>query len=150
MMSNTRSFWISLLLTFFLASPALAQSGSERFGDYQVYYSVFNSTFVPADIAAIHGLVRGEDRALINISVTSAEGGLGQKAEVNGTATNLMQQAQPLDFQEINEGGTYYYIAPMRHTEEEVYNFRVNVKPEGAERAFELTFSQKMYTEPSH
>lgn len=148
-MLNNRPFWVPLLLTLFLASPVLAQSGSERFGAYQVYYSVFNSTFVPADIAGIHGLVRGEDRALVNISITSAEGGLGQQAEVTGTATNLMQQAQPLDFQEINEGDTYYYIAPMRHTEEEVYNFRITVKPEGAERSFELTFSQKMYTEPS-
>lgn len=148
-MLQTRFLWAPLLLTLFLTSPTLAQSGSERFGDYQVYYSVFNSTFVPADIASIHGLVRGEDRALVNISVTSAEGGLGQKAEVSGTATNLMQQAQPLAFQEINEGDTYYYIAPMRHTEEEVYNFRITVKPQGAERSFELTFSQKMYTETS-
>lgn len=148
-MFQTRFLWATLLLTLLSASPTFAQSGSERFGDYQVYYSVFNSTFVPADIASVHGLVRGEDRALVNISVTSAEGGLGQEAKVTGTATNLMQQAQTLPFQEINEGDTYYYIAPMRHTEEEIYNFRITIEPEATEQTFELTFSQKLYTEPA-
>ncbi|WP_347330710.1 DUF4426 domain-containing protein [Marinimicrobium locisalis] len=148
-MFQTRFLWAPLLLTLFFAPLTLAQSGSERFGDYQLYYSVFNSTFVPADIASVHGLVRGEDRALVNISVTSAEGGLGQEAKVTGTATNLMQQAQTLPFQEINEGDTYYYIAPMRHTEEEIYNFRITIEPKATEQSFELTFSQKLYTEPA-
>lgn len=134
-------------LTLLLASPVHAQSGSERFGDYQVYYSVFNSTFVLPDIASVHNLVRGEDRALVNISVVRADGGLGLPAQLSGTASNLMQQTQTLEFKEISEGDTTYYIAPVRHLDEEMYNFRLSIQPEGAEQSFELRFSQKLYIE---
>ncbi len=135
------------LLTLLLAPLAQAQSGSERFGDYLVHYSVFNSTFVPPDIANIHGLVRGEDRALVNISVMRADGGLGVPATVSGTANNLLQQSQKLNFQEISEADTTYYIAPVRHLNEEVYNFRLTIQPEASEQTFDLRFTQKLYTE---
>ncbi len=143
----SRLLSLTALLTLLLAPLTHAQSGSERFGDYQVYYSVFNSTFVPPDIASVHGIVRGEDRALINISVIRADGGLGVPAKVSGAATNLLQQSQTLSFQEISEADTTYYIAPVRHLNEEIYNFSIQVQPDGAEQAFDLRFTQKLYIE---
>lgn len=137
-----------LTLLALLSAPTLhAQTGSERFGDYQVYYSVFNSTFVPPEIASLHGLVRAEDRALINISVVPVSGGLGESATITGTATNLLQQQQTLDFQEISESDATYYIAPVRHLNEEIYNFRIKIQPEGAERAYDLRFTQTLHIE---
>ena len=143
----SRLLSLTTLLALLLSPLTHAQSGSERFGDYQVYYSVFNSTFVLPDIASVHNLVRGEDRALVNISVTRADGGLGLPAELSGTANNLLQQTQTLEFKEISEGDTTYYIAPVRHLNEEMYNFRITIQPEGAEQSFELRFSQKLYIE---
>ncbi|MGD8175838.1 DUF4426 domain-containing protein [Marinimicrobium sp. ARAG 43.8] len=143
----TRLLPLFTLLALFMASPGQAQTGSERFGDYQVYYSVFNSTFVLPDVASIHGLVRGNDRALVNISVSRVDGGLGVPATLTGTATNLLQQAQTLEFQEISEGDTTYYIAPMRHLNEERYHFRISLQPEDSEQAFTLQFTQTLYQE---
>ena len=141
----SRLLSLTTLLALLLSPLTHAQSGSERFGDYQVYYSVFNSTFVLPDIASVHNLVRGEDRALVNISVTRADGGLGLPAELSGTANNLLQQTQTLEFKEISD--PTYYIAPVRHLNEEMYNFRITIQPEGAEQSFELRFSQKLYIE---
>lgn len=138
---------LATLLTLLLAPLTQAQTGSERFGDYLVYYSVFNSTFVLPDIASVHGLVRGEDRALVNISVIHADGGLGVPATVSGTASNLLQQSQKLTFQEISEADTTYYIAPVRHLNEEVYNFRLSIQPEGSDQTLDLRFTQKLYIE---
>lgn len=145
-----------LLASLCLSLTAQAQSGSETFGDYQVYYSVFNSTFVRADIASTYQLNRARDRALVNVSVTRTGGdgsnsgeasSLGLPAEVSGTASNLLQQTQNLEFQEIDEGDATYYIATVRHTDEEMYNFRLQIQPQGAERPFELSFTQKLYVE---
>lgn len=139
-----------LLTSLCITIGAHAQSGSQAFGDFQVYYSVFNSTFVTPEIASTYQLNRARDRALVNISVThTREGqtGLGLPAEVTGVATNLLQQAQPLEFREIDEGNTTYYIATVRHTNEEMYHFRIQVQPEGTTQPFELRFSQKLYLE---
>lgn len=147
-----------VVLACLLAGTALAQSNqlpeleqSRQFGDYTLHYSVFNSTFVPADIAGLYGLTRARDRALINISLTRTDAGgntsLGLPAEVSGTAANLLQQQRPLDFTEIDEGNAVYYIASLKHTHEESINFSVRVQAEGLSQPLEISFSRKLYVE---
>lgn len=140
----------ALLLQPWLYSAASAQSGTETFGEYQVHYSVFSSTFVQPDIASLYNINRARDRSLVNISVMRTADGntsLGLPAEVSGTATNLVQQQQTLDFQEISEGDATYYIASVRHIDEEMHNFRIKIQPENAERPLDLKFSRKLYLE---
>jgi len=140
------------LFPWLLALTSLnVQADSQRFGDYTVHYTVFNSTFVQPEIAQAHNLVRARDRALVNISVTRTIDGattLGQPARVQGAATNLMQQRQPLDFMEISESDATYYIASLRHTNEETYNLTVRVQPSDSnQQPFELKFTRKLYVE---
>ena len=142
--------WGAAALLGFVGALAQAQTGTEDFGAYRVHYSVFNSTQISPEIASQYGLQRANDRALVNISVNRVDGGatsLGQPAEVSGTATNLVQQQQQLNFQEIDEGRAHYYLAQVRHLNEEMYNFRILVTPEGQDTPLELRFSQKLYTE---
>lgn len=137
-----------LLASWFLCAQALAQSGSETFGDYEVHYSVFNSTFVQPEVASTYNINRARNRALVNISVMRTESGqtsLGKPANVSGTATNLIQRQQELDFREISDGTATYYIASLRHIDEEMYNFKIQVTPEDGSRGYELTFSRKLY-----
>lgn len=147
-----------LTLSFLLACSALAQTdqqpeheNSRQFGDYTLHYSVFNSTFIPADIAGLYGLTRARDQVLINVTVTrtDAEGNasLGLPADVTGTASNLMQQQRELDFTEIDEGDAVYYIASLKHTDEETIRFNLSVQPEGEPRPLEVNFSRKLYVE---
>ena len=142
--------WLTLLLTSLCATVSLAQTGAKDFGPYRVHYSVFNSTQLAPEIASQYGLQRANDRALVNISVNRADGDatrFGQPAEVSGAATNLTQQQQRLAFREIAEGRAHYYLAQVRHINEEMYNFRITITPEGSETPLELRFSQKLYTE---
>src|SRR5690554_5561702 len=95
---------VALLMLVF-ALPASAQGDSQTFGDYTVHYSVFNSTFLKPEIAQTYGLIRARDRALINVSVTKTDDEkttLGLPAQVRGQTSNLLQQQQQLDFQEIS------------------------------------------------
>lgn len=56
------------LLTLSLSLPASAER-LQRFGELEVHYSVFNSTFLQPDIAAASGLERSKQRGVINIAL---------------------------------------------------------------------------------
>ena len=73
---------------------------SQAFGAYTLHYNVFNSTSIAPSVAKTYKLVRGKDRALVNISITKTESGatsLGLPAVVLGSAQNLMQQKKKLN-----------------------------------------------------
>lgn len=143
---------MALLLCVAL-SPAHAQQRDkpfEVFGDYQIFFSVFNSSFIKPDIARLYNLSRGKDRALINIAVTRTHNGkqsLGLPAQVAGTATNLMQQQKSLTFVEVREQDTVYYLAPLRFTNEEVMNFAIQVQPDSSQPPYTLKFTKTLYVE---
>ncbi len=123
---------------------------SETFGEYTVYYNVFNSTNIPPAIAETYKLVRGTDRALVNISLVKAENGktsLGLPALVSGNTRNLMQQKQTLKFIEIREGDATYYLAPFVFNNEDVLHFDIQVKADADARPLAITFNRTLYTE---
>jgi len=146
----------SLVLVFFTATVQ-AQidqpkeiSTTEKFGDYTVHYNVFNSTDIPAKVAEAYKLVRGKDRALVNISLTKTENGsttLGLPAIVSGASKNLMQHKQALTFIEIKEGDATYYLAPFVFNNEEVLHFDIQISADANAKPMTFTFNRTLYTE---
>lgn len=144
-MKNTLVLLFSLLLSGALVGQT---NVSQTFGEYTVYYSVFNSTFLDPDIAALHGFTRGRDRALINIALIkkSPEGdSLGLQARVSGTAQNLIMQYRPLNFIEVREGDAVYYLAPFSFNNEEPLHFTINVAHDGVPVPYEVKFTKTLY-----
>ena len=147
----------SLLGFLFFASVAQAQidqpkeiSTTEKFGEYTVHYNVFHSTDIPANVAEAYKLVRGRDRALVNISLTKTDNGstsLGLPALVSGVHKNLMQQKQALKFIEIKEGDATYYIAPFVFNNEELLHFDIEVTVDSNSKPLTFTFNRTLYTE---
>lgn len=148
---------VSFLGLFFCAMLAQAQidqpkeiSTTEKFGDYTVHYNVFHSTDIPAKVAEAYKLVRGRDRALVNISLTKTENGstsLGLPAVVSGASKNLMQQKQALKFIEINEGDATYYLALFVFNNEELLHFDIQVSADANAKPMTFTFNRTLYTE---
>ena len=123
---------------------------TEKFGDYTVHYNVFHSTDIPAAVAEAYKLVRGRDRALVNISLTKTENGtttLGLPALVSGVHKNLMQQKQVLKFIEIKEGDATYYLAPFVFNNEELLHFDIQVGADANSKPMTFTFNRTLYTE---
>lgn len=118
---------------------------TQHFGDYDVHYMVFASEFVTPEIAALHGLVRGSDQALVNISVHEADSGKSVPATVTGKARNLIQQSKSLSFKTIEEPGATYAIASLRHNNEEVYHLFIDILPAGETTPLQLEFTRKLY-----
>lgn len=139
----------SLLLSF----SALAQGSQQpfqAFGDYKVYFSVFNSSFIQPDVASAYNLTRGKGRALVNIALvkTGDEGDSnGLPAKISGSQSNLMQQTRALKFKEITEPGATYYLAPVRFLNEEILHFTISVANPSGGSPFEVKFSKKLYHE---
>lgn len=122
----------------------------QQFGAYTVHYNVFNSTDIPASVASVYKLVRGKDRALVNISVTKTADGetsLGLPAQVSGAQRNLMQQKQTLKFIEVSEGNATYYLAPFVFNNEELLHFDIEVAVDATTKPLKLTFNRTLYAD---
>lgn len=146
--------FLGLLFCSMLAQAQIDQpkeiSTTEKFGEYTVHYNMFNSTDIPASVAETYKLVRGKDRALVNISLTKTEDGntsLGLPALVSGKTKNLMQQQQALKFIEIKEGNATYYLAPFVFNNEELLHFDIQVSTDEDAKPMTFTFNRTLYTE---
>lgn len=147
-MPRVRTHWFAVLLLLCTQiSWAQNPTDSKQVGEYTIHYSVFNSLFLPAEVAQQHNLVRAGNRSLINITVLNTESGAVVPVRVSGSARNLMQQTREIDFQHINEGDAHYAIGTIRHVNEQVYHFDLAITPEGAQRPMSLKFTQKLHTD---
>src|SRR5690349_14701877 len=90
---------------FAQSEPAQPIETSHQFGPYEVLYSIFPSTMLTEQVAASYNIVRGEDRAVLNISVRKHQSDgsdTEQSAKVTGSYTDLIQK-KTLEFREIKE-----------------------------------------------
>ena len=62
----------------------------QRFGDWEVHYVVLPSGFLKPDVAAGYHIVRGRDRAFVNVSVLDPDG-QPSKVDISGHSTNLLE-----------------------------------------------------------
>jgi hypothetical protein len=121
------------------------QESTQTFGDYTVHYTAFNSTFILPEVASAYQLTRAKNQTLINISVHNKTGA-AITATLNGYAQNLMQQQKKLSFKTITEQNAIYSIAALRITNEEVFNFVIEITPPNS-TPFTLKFTRTLYVE---
>ena len=149
-------FSLFTLLWAFVVGAMAAQEGRmldrepKRFGDYEVSFSAFPSTFLTPDIAKAAKLKRGPRTGLVNIAVRNvknSESGKAVKATFAGSkSVNILGQQAALEFKEIDEGeNAIYYLADFRFSHEEMIRFDISVKPEGSGRTHRFQFRQQFY-----
>jgi hypothetical protein len=141
---------LKLLLTLITCLGLTGFSQAEQmkaFGDYDVHYSVFNSTFISPEVASAYGLVRSKNSALINIAVRQRLDKGQSKAKktiVSGSSSDLIHTTQ-LEFNEITERDTTYYLAELRFNNKELRTFTIKIQPDPNIAAYTLKFSQTLY-----
>lgn len=129
------------LLTLCLAMPVFAER-KEIFGDIEVHYSVFNSSFLQPDTAAASSLVRSKTQGVVTVSVL--KNGKLLNATVEGSVKNLLGQELPLTFKQINEQGAIYNLTQFKMEQREMLRFTLNVKySDGSSNSF--TFNQEVF-----
>lgn len=138
-----------LLLTLVLLTPVSQADTSKIFGKYEVHYSVLNTTFLTPQVAAAYGVVRGKDKALINIAIRENLPGGKDKAKraiVSGNSFDLIHRKE-LAFEEIVEQDSVYYIAELSFLDKELLAFTIKIQPDPNISPYILKFSKTLYHE---
>ena len=145
-MQSLKHLLLSILFTTLsLGSLSASAEQSKQAGNYSVHYVAFASTFLSADMASKYKVVRGRNRALVNISILDKDNN-PVRAKLTGTVKNLPGQILKLEFEEVREGDAVYYLAQTRFSDQELMRFDINfVGPDGV--ANNMKFEQKMYWE---
>lgn len=149
---------VLILLVLGMVSPVIAESmipearvmdqKPVQLGNHQIYFSAFNSTFIPPGIAEQYNLRRGDRYGIVNIAIRDvALDDLGKAAtgKISGHTMNLLTQKTTLKFSEVTEGDAIYYLADFKFSDEELLRFAIDVKPQGASRSETLRFEQTFY-----
>ena len=135
------SRFIFILLSLCLSLPASAEQ-KQTYGDLDVHYSAFNSSFLQPEVAAATGLVRSKSQAVVNVAALKA--GKASPAQVSGTVKNLLGQSTSLTFKEIKEGTAIYYLAQFPFSQRETLRFSLTIKAaDGVAHSFD--FNQEFF-----
>ncbi len=140
----------ALAMAAILASTSALAEQSISDGRYEIHYNAFNSSFITPEVAQQNDLVRSKYRALVNVSVLQMQDDGSKKAVraiVSGQASNLLNQAQKLEFKQIDEGDALYYIGSFRFTEDEQLKIQLNVQPDPNKPAYTIEFDQRFYVD---
>lgn len=132
-----------------LSLVAAAQQ-SERFGAYELHYSVLNSTFISPEVAAQYGITRGDNRGLINVALREHldDGSAVNRAmDLGGESWDLTGRRIPFEFIEIREGPAVYYISEFKFLNREWRHFALEFTAEGDSQRHALRFKRQMYEE---
>lgn len=133
-------------ITFSAHSEQMQGAQYKELGPWHVHYIAFPSTFIQPQIAKTYGLERSGYKGIVNISILQADAdATAQTAILKGTARNLLGNKQTLDFKEVIEGDSIYYLAQVDFTNEEILRFEVEIQQ--GKQFQKLQFQQKFYVD---
>jgi len=142
-----------LLITF---GATVSAEQSQDFGKYVVHFNALNTSFIPPDVASGYNIQRSKSRALLNIVLLRKvmdNPGTPRRAKVKARASNLAGQLREINMRQISEDdkdGTLsavYYIGEFRISNQETFNFDIEVTPEGEDSPLLVKFRKQFYTE---
>ena len=145
---QTLKWQLIFLFIFFGDNTHANDSIFKQVGEYKIFFSAFNSSFIPADIASSYKIVRGKDRGLVNISIMK-DIAVGVPVQIKGEVSNILQQSQKLKFFPVQEGKSLYYLAPFEFDNEDYLTFSINIEHESKIEIpnYTFKFQKKMYTD---
>jgi hypothetical protein len=137
----------ALALLFSTVSWAEQQ---QTFGDYEVHYSAFNSSFLQPKVAQSYNIQRSKYRGVVNITVLKKDAAGNKvpvKAVITGKTKNLIEQVNNLVFRPVIESNAIYHIAEFKISSEDTLTFNLDIQPDPNQPAFAMTFRQAVYPE---
>lgn len=142
---NKLIFFLFISISISFSSLTSAEQFKEL-GDLQVHYIALPTTFLTPQIASAYNIKRSKYTGFINITLLNKRNFLkAEKGKLTGTGKNLIGQREKLEFREIVEGESVYYIAIYPFTNEEIVNF--NIKIESENSLHNLKFQHKFYVD---
>lgn len=133
-----------LLLSVSLSFSAVAEQ-KKQLGNWDVHYIAFPAPLLTPEIAQQYQLQRSKYNGVINISVLDKSTQQAQKVAISGIAKDLQGRQRTLEFSEVSEGNSVYYLAqlPFRHQQ----RFSFNITIVSGNQSQQLTFEQTFYVD---
>lgn len=129
-------------------------SGTETFrdfGDYVLHFNALVTEQLSPDIARQYGIVRAEDRVMLNVSILrKEEGSMGTPVPgaVSASAINLSGQLRGLAMREVVEEDTaFYYIGELGVSNGETLIFTVDATPINEASRFTVRFKKQFFVD---
>tara|TARA_A100001037_G_C15124757_1_gene625600 strand:- start:508 stop:942 length:435 start_codon:yes stop_codon:yes gene_type:complete len=144
-MSLAKGLTKLLLIASLAISSGVFGEQMQRFGNLEVHYIVVPTTFLDPKVAQSYSISRAKNQAIVNLSVINNSGN-AIKCSIEGEALNLLGQRSRLEFREIVEDKAIYYIAQLRHDDEEIMRFLIDILMP-SNQSITLEFNQKLYWE---
>ena len=126
------------------AQPAAASSAD--IGDHVVHFSAQSTDQLPPEVARAYGIVRSQNRAMLNVSVLKEDTSTAVTADVTVRTVNLAGQLKNVTMRKIQEQEAIYYIGETGIANRETLIFNISITPEGASDASEVRFTREFYS----
>ncbi|MDK8465564.1 DUF4426 domain-containing protein [Marinobacter sp. SS13-12] len=143
--------WFAILsLACLLLLSTQTHAGSKDFGEFQVHWSVFPSTFLAPEVARENNLNRSKSIGIVNISIMreTENGGLEPvSGQVEGKVLNDVQQVKFLGFRRIQEGNAVYFIAEYQYSNAELMTFQITARPTGSKEDLPIRFAHTLFND---
>ena len=127
------------------AQPAGATSAD--IGAHVVHFSAQSTDQLPPEVARAYDILRSKNRAMLNVSVIRKADNVPVTAAVTVKTVNLTGQLKNVTMRQIDEQEAIYYIGETPVANRETLIFDISVLPEGEERASDVRFKRKFYTD---
>jgi hypothetical protein len=121
---------------------------AKDFGDYVVHFNALATDQLTPDVARQYGIVRSQNRAMLNVSILQKEEGtMGRPVtgSVSSSAINLTGQLKNITLREITEGDAVYYIGETGIANGETLIFTVDVTPINEPSRFTVRFKKQFF-----
>ena len=133
----------TLCLSLSCIAAMCARADAVACEGFDIEYTTFVSTVIPASVAKAHGIVQSDDRIITNIVVKNK--GKATRAAVAGTATNLLNQATDLNFKPVPDDGGLYYLAVVKADGRSTIRYGISVRPAGSTATCRIDFIRDYY-----
>lgn len=142
-----RSIKLNLSGAIFIFMMAFSTQAEQykTLGDWDVHYIVLNSTFLQPEIAKQYSIQRSKYNAFVNVSVLDKDNKKAQDVVVTGQAKNLLGTIKKLEFDQVQEQDSIYYLAQLPFRDRENYRFEITVRH--GNQVEVLKFQQELVTD---
>ncbi len=147
---SLRTLTITLATALMMTWASLASAESVDFGEYQVHYSIFSSSFLRPEVAQQYDLTRSQSIGVVNIAIMKKNEDGTMKTvggQVEGQVYNDIQQSSYMGFRRIQEGEDTYYLAQFQYANGELLTFQVTARPQGTELELPIRVTQTLFND---
>jgi hypothetical protein len=139
---------ICFLFLFSLSGALQASDGVEVFGNVKVFYNIVPTSSLTPAMAKLYSIQRAANMSYINISVRTNDStllGEAVGATIDSTAVNEFGQTHFLEFREIKEPGAIYYIAILKHGNDETFQISADIIVHNDYKLHKLSFQRQLF-----